>query len=324
MFLKIKKITLLLLFIIPLNIYAYSDYVYAGGDSVGIKINTDGILIVGSYNIDGHNNLTDSKLKTNDLITMINNQKIDNINSMVEIINSCNCDNINITYKRSNKLYNTNLKLYYEDNKVKTGLYVKDSITGVGTLTYIDPNTMLFGVLGHEISDSNGNVYNIKNGYITGSKITGITKSNRGIPGEKNAIIYNEDINGNITEHTNKGLFGKYTSDIKKNKLYKVASIDDIKTGTAKILTVINDNNIEEFNINILSFKETKNKLKNIEFEVIDKKLLNSSNGIVQGMSGSPIIQGEYIIGAVTHVVIDEPHKGYGILITNMLEEGEN
>ena len=98
MFLKIKKITLLLLFIIPLNIYAYSDYVYAGGDSVGIKINTDGILIVGSYNIDGHNNLTDSKLKTNDLITMINNQKIDNINSMVEIINSCNCDNINITY----------------------------------------------------------------------------------------------------------------------------------------------------------------------------------------------------------------------------------
>lgn len=323
MFLKIKKITLLLLLIIPLNIYAYSEYIYAGGDSVGIKINTNGIVIVGSYDINGHNNLSDSKLKNGDLITMINNTKINNIESMIDIINNCNCDNINITYKRNNKLHNTNLKLYYDDNKIKTGLYVKDSISGIGTLTYVDPNTKIFGVLGHEITDNNGNIYEIKSGYITDSKVTGITKSNRGIPGEKNAILYNENVNGTIKKNTNKGLFGTYTDSI-NNKLYKVATIDDIKIGNAKILTVIDDNNIEEFNINIINVKNTKDKLKNIEFEVTDKKLLESTNGIVQGMSGSPIIQNNNIIGAVTHVVVNEPNKGYGILITNMLEEGEN
>ena len=323
MFLKIKKITLLLLLIIPLNIYAYSDYIYAGGDSVGIKINTDGIVIVGSYDINGNNNLIDSKLKSGDLITHINNTKINTIDDMIKIVNDCKCDAISITYKRDNKISNTNLKLYYEDNKVKTGLYVKDSITGIGTLTYIDPNTMLFGVLGHEITDSNGNIYSIKNGVITDSKVTSITKSDRGIPGEKNAILYSESINGNIFKNTNKGLFGKYTSILNNNKLYKVATINDIKVGKAKILTVINDNIIEEFDIKILSVKDTKNKLKNIEFEVIDKKLLDNTNGIVQGMSGSPIIQEEFIIGAVTHVVVNEPHKGYGILIVNMLEEGE-
>ena len=324
MFLKIKKITLLLLLIIPLNIYAYSEYILAGGDSVGIKINTDGIVIVGSYDINGHNNLVDSKLKNGDLIIKINNTKIDTIESMIEIINKCNCDNIDITYKRDNQLYKTNLKLYYDDNKIKTGLYVKDSITGVGTLTYIDPNTMIFGVLGHEITDNNGNILDIKSGTITSSKITGITKSNKGIPGEKNAILYSENINGSIQENTNKGLFGKYVSSINKDKLYKVATIKDIKTGNAKILTVINNDKIEEFDINITSIKETKNKLKNIEFEVTDKRLLEKANGIVQGMSGSPIIQNNFIVGAVTHVVVNDPQKGYGILITNMLEEGEN
>lgn len=324
MFLKIKKITLLLLFIIPLNVYAYSKYVIAGGDSVGIKINTDGVIIVGSYDINGHNNLNDSKLQNGDLILMMNGQRIDSVESMINIINDCNCNEVNITYKRNSKQYNTNLKLYYDENKIKTGLYVKDSITGVGTLTYIDPDTKLFGVLGHEITDNNGNLYEIKSGYITDSKITSITKSDRGIPGEKNAILYSENINGTIDKNTNKGLFGKYTNKLIDNKLYEVATINNIKTGKAKILTVINDNKIEDFDINILSVKDTKNKLKNIEFEVIDKELLNSTNGIVQGMSGSPIIQGEYIIGAVTHVVVNDPHKGYGILITNMLEEGEN
>ena len=324
MFLKIKKIALLFLLIIPLNIYAYSQYIYASGDSVGIKINTDGIIIVGSYDINNHNNMADAKLQNGDVITSINNIKVDTIESMINIINDCNCESINITYKRNDKLHNTDLKLYKEDNKIKTGLYVKDSITGIGTLTYIDPNTRIFGVLGHEITDNNGNMYKIKNGNITDSKVTGITKSDRGMPGEKNAILYSENVNGTILENTNKGLFGKYTNNLINDKLYKVAKLSDIKSGNAKILTVIDNNTVEQFDINILSVKTTKDKLKNIEFEVIDKNLLDKTNGIVQGMSGSPIIQGEYIIGAVTHVVVNDPHKGYGILITNMLEEGEN
>ena len=326
MFFKIiKKITLTLplIFIIPLNIFAYSDYIIAGGDTIGIKLNTD-VMIVGSYEINGHNNLIESGLKNGDLILEINDNRIDNIDSMVNTIKNCNCDNLSITYKRDNKTFTTTLPLFYEEDNVLTGLYVKDSITGVGTLTYIDPNTKLFGVLGHEITDSNGNILISSSGSIFDSKVVSITRSSNGNPGEKNAILYNDNINGNILENSNKGIFGIYTNNITSDKLYKVATIDEIKLGNAKILTVIDNTDIEEFDINISSIKNTKNKLKNIEFEITDKNLIEKTGGIIQGMSGSPIIQEENIIGAVTHVVVDNPKKGYGILIVNMLEEAEN
>ena len=168
------------------------------------------------------------------------------------------------------------------------------------------------------------NILVIKDGIIFDSKITGITRSSEGNPGEKNALLYTNKINGNILENTNKGIFGNYTGDIDSSKLYKVGTIEDIKIGEAKILTVLSDRKIGEYSIKITSVNKTTDKLKNIQFEITDKELLDKTNGIVQGMSGSPIIQGEYIIGAVTHVVINDPHRGYGILITNMLEEGEN
>ena len=326
MFLKmIKKLTLTLplIFIIPLNIFAYSPYIIAGGDTVGIKLNTD-VMIVGSYEINGHNTLIESGLKSGDLIKEINNKKIDTIDSMITTIKNCNCNSIDITYKRDNKTLKTTLPLYYEDDNVLTGLYVKDSITGVGTLTFIDPNTKLFGVLGHEITDGSGNILESKNGSIFDSKVINITRSSNGNPGEKNAILYNENINGTILENTNKGIFGTYTNNLPNNKLYKVATIDDIKLGNAKILTVIDNTNIEEFNINILSVRNTKNKLKNIEFEITDNNLIEKTGGIIQGMSGSPIIQDDKIFGAVTHVIVSKPTTGYGIFITTMLKEGEN
>ena len=316
---------LLALFIIPQTILAYSDKIIIGGDTVGIKLNTNGILIVGSYDINGHNSLVEAGLKSGDLISNINGIKVQTVEEMVDIIENCNCNSLKISYLRDNKENNTTLSLYDDNGILKTGLYVKDSISGVGTLTFIDPETKLFGVLGHEIADSNtGKIINIKDGVIFDSKITGITRSSEGNPGEKNALLYSDKINGEIYENTNKGIFGKYTSDFNSSKLYKVATINDINTGDAKIFTVLDGNNIEEFSIKIMDVKETNDKLKNIQFEITDKDLLDKTNGIVQGMSGSPIIQGDYIIGAVTHVVVNDPHKGYGILITNMLEEAEN
>ena len=126
-----------------------------------------------------------------------------------------------------------------------------------------------------------------------------------------------------IKENTTSGIYGSYNEVLDKSNLKKVASPNEVKIGDASILTVLEDNNIEEFSINILKINKT-GKTKNILFEVTDQELLNKSGGIVQGMSGSTIIQGEYIIGAVTHVVVDNPKKGYGILIVNMLEEAEN
>ena len=329
MFLKILKkhtlTVLLALFIIPQTILAYSDYIIASGQTVGIRLNTDGILVVGSYDINGQNPLNETNLKIGDVITHINSIKVNSVEEMVNVIDECNCDKLDINLKRNNKKINTSINLYNDSGVLKTGLYVKDTVSGVGTLTYIDPETKIFGVLGHEIIDSEtGEIINIKDGYIFESKITSVTRSTRGNPGEKNAILYSDKVNGIIKENTNKGIFGKYTSTFDDTKLFKVANINDITLGDAEILTVVNNNEVEKFQINILSIKETEDKLKNIEFEITDKNLLNITNGIVQGMSGSPIIQGENIIGAVTHVVVDNPHKGYGILITNMLEEGEN
>ena len=327
-FKKFKKLTLALLltiYIIPQSILAYSKEIIASGETVGIRLNTDGILIVGSYEINGHNSLVEAGLKTGDIINQINNKEVNTIEEMVKIISDCNCDSLKIEYERENKTKKTTLNLYEDKGVLKTGLYVKDSVSGVGTLTFIDPESKYFGVLGHEITDATtGELIDIESGTIFDSKITGITRSSEGNPGEKNALLYSDKVEGEVYENTNKGIFGKYTNEIDTSKLYKVANIDDIKIGDATILTVLDGVEVDEFSIKITSVNKTKDKLKNIQFEITDQTLLDKTNGVVQGMSGSPIIQGDYIVGAVTHVIVNNPHKGYGILITNMLEEAEN
>lgn len=315
----------LLIVFIPFNITAYSDYIIASGENIGIKLINDGILIVGTYEVDNKNPAKDAGLKVGDIIDKINDNDVDSIDNMLSIINNARNNSIKVNYKRNNKEKVTTLNVAKIGNTVKTGLYVKDSITGVGTLTYIDPNTKIFGALGHEIMDSTTKkIVNIKSGNIFPSIVTGITKSNDGIPGEKNATFNSAKVDGKIKENTNKGIFGNYISKFDSSKLYKVAKYNDIKTGKATIKTVLDGDEVGEYNINIISVSNTLNKTKNIIFEITDQELINKTNGIVQGMSGSPIIQGNYIVGAVTHVVVEDPLKGYGILITSMLEEGEN
>lgn len=329
-FKKIKNNVILLilsLFIIPTYALAYSDYVIVGGENIGIELNSKGIIIVGTYSVNNNNPAKEAGLQNGDKIIKINSKDVDNIKDMITTIeNSNNKENLSITYLRGSKENTTNIKLVKSEGDIyKTGLYVKDSITGVGTLTYIDPNTKLFGALGHEIIEKNtGQKLEIKDGKIYSSTVTGVTRSSIGSPGEKNARYDSSKIFGNVFENTNKGIFGTYTSNIPNKKLYAVAKDSDISTGKASIFTVVNNDKVEEFTINIIKINNNDAVTKNILFEVTDKNLLDLTGGIVQGMSGSPIIQGNYIIGAVTHVVVDDPTKGYGIFITKMLEEAEN
>ena len=185
---KILLPSLLALFIIPNTILAYSDYIIAGGENIGIELNSKGVIIVGTYDVSGVNPASKAGLQSGDKIIKVNNTDITNIEDMLALIEKANDKkNISITYMRGNKENNTNLKLSKtEDNIYKTGLYVKDSITGVGTLTFIDPNTKLFGALGHEIIEKNtGQRLEIKDGKIYSSSVTGITRSDIGKPGEK-------------------------------------------------------------------------------------------------------------------------------------------
>lgn len=324
---KTKIIIILLTFvIIPTSAFAYSKEIIAGGENIGITLNSKGILIVGTYNINGSSPAEKADIKSGDIITDIEGKKVNTIDEMANAINESNKDEININYKRNNELKKTKLKLYKDENNIyKTGLFVKDSITGIGTLTFIDPNTKKFGALGHEIQEqSTGKILEIKDGKIFDSNVTGIIPSKDGNPGEKKAEYNANEIKGITNENTTQGIFGDYTEELPNKKTYKVADIQDIKEGNAKILTVLKDKEIKEYDIEIIEVNKTSDKNKNFVFEITDKDLLNQTNGIIQGMSGSPIIKDDYIIGAVTHVVVNDPHKGYGIFITNMLEEAEN
>ena len=326
---KLKKsifLLLLFLFIIPINVFAYSDKIIVGGQNIGISLNSKGVLIVGTYEVNGTSPAKEAGLKTGDIIEKINGNKISNIEQMATEINKIKDEKISLTYLRDNKEKETTLNLYKDENNIyKTGLYVKDSVTGIGTLTFIDPNTKIFGALGHEIQEqTTGKIFEIKDGTIFSSEVTDVVPSSDGSPGEKRAEYDKEDITGEVNENTTQGIFGKYTAEITDGKTYNVAEPSEIKKGSAKILTVLNGTEIKEYEINITQINSEKQKNKNFVFKITDKELLNKANGIVQGMSGSPIIQGDNIIGAVTHVVIDNPHKGYGIFITNMLEEAEN
>lgn len=316
---------LLSLFIMPTSILAYSDYIYSGGENIGIELNSKGVMIVGLYKVENDYPGKNANLKVGDIITTVNDRAVNNITEMVDAINTSNTD-AKITYKRNNEVFNTKLKLSKDASGVcKTGLYVKDSITGIGTLSFIDPNTKLFGALGHEIQEkTTGKILEIKDGKIFASDVTGIERSENGVPGEKNARFYSGKVNGTIYENTTQGIFGNYTSPLPNKKLYKVAQPSEIKKGPAKIQTVLSGSDIKEYNIEITKINNNMSqKTKNILFNITDQQLLEKTGGIVQGMSGSPIIQNDKIIAVVTHVVVNDPTKGYGIFITNMLEEAE-
>lgn len=325
---KIKNKLLLfwafLLLMLPINIFAYSDKIIPGGENVGIEVNSSGILVVGFYKVNDEFIAKDSGFIIGDRIIKINNQNVDTIDDMVKVVNNSNAK-LSFTVERDNKKRTIKMNDgIYVDGTYKTGLYVKDKIVGIGTLTYIDPNTKVFGALGHEIIEkSTTQKFEIKNGTIFKSDVTGIVQSEDGRAGEKNANYDKSTTYGEISENATSGIFGNYINELNSNLAIEVGKKEEIKKGLATIRTVIDDNKVKEYDINIININNDST-TKNILFEIVDDELLSKTGGVVQGMSGSPIIQNNKIIGAVTHVIVNEPKKGYGIFITTMLEEGEN
>lgn len=322
-----KKILLTFFIILfcPLNILAYSKNVIPGGESIGIKIESDGLIVVGFYKVNGEYIASDN-IRIGDNITHINNKRVYSINELTNVIDESNTSEIDIKLIRNNKEVSTKLRLVEENNLLKTGLYVKDNVVGLGTLTYIDPVTKIWGALGHEIllSETNSRI-EVKDGNILMSKVTSINKSRNGHVGSKNAnISFNKKI-GTINKNTVNGIYGTYTSSLPKKDLIMVADFDEIKKTEAYIYTVTSNNAIKKYKIKILDkYPNKKNTTKAISFEIVDKDLINKTGGIVQGMSGSPIIQNDKLIGAVTNVLVDNVTLGYGILISTMLETGES
>ena len=317
-----KTILLLFILLIPINIFAYSIDIIPGGKTIGIEVKNDGVIVIGFYKID--NKFNKNNLKTGDIIIKVDNTPVNTVDELVLAIEETVIDNkVNFTIKRKNKVFSTVFNLILVNETYKTGIYVKDSITGIGTLSYIDPVTKIYGALGHEITESNtGNLIEVKTGSIFKNKIIRIDRSGVGTAGTKNAKFYSNTIFGTVTKNTNKGIYGIYTANISDLGTLEVGTPDTLKIGKASIYTVLSNEDIKSYDIYINMIDKTRD-IKNIYFNITSEELIATAGGIIQGMSGSPIIQNNKIYGAVTHVILDNPTSGYGIFITTMLEEGE-
>lgn len=308
-------------------------YLYPCGMSVGINIKTDGILVLGTGIIGGKDGLNYEPslniLKSGDYIVAVDNKNVENKKKLIEMIENCNGNDIQLDVIRNKERIKLIVKpILASDGLYKIGAWIRDDTQGIGTLTYVDEENE-FGALGHGITDvDTGLLMNVKEGGLYKADIVQINKGEKGSPGEVVGVIRKgeKDYYGYIDKNTKQGIFGKIDNaffDTEEMKKYPMGLKQDIKVGKATILCQVSDQ-IEEYEIEIEKIElNTENYSKGMVIHITDKKLLSLTNGIVQGMSGSPIIQNGKIIGAVTHVFVQDSTRGYGIFVENMIKFSE-
>lgn len=306
--------------------------VYPGGQSIGIKLRSEGVIVVGFNEVNGSYPARKNGIRKGDSILAINGTRVNDINQAADLIHKEGSTGqpIQFIVKREGHEIVKNVipKYCSHTNSYRIGLYIRDTATGVGTLTFYDPKTNIYGALGHVIVDVDTNKpIDISEGQLVKASIINIREGKRGHPGEKTGVfIEGKDIVGCIEKNTEFGIFGSLDTIRNQNenndKPIPVALNSQVQTGPAEILTVINGDKIEKFDIEIERIVNTNTPSnKGFIIKIVDEKLLSVTGGIIQGMSGSPVIQNNKLIGAVTHVFINEPTKGYGIFIEWMLLE---
>ncbi len=308
--------------------------VITGGHSIGVLLQTDGVTVVGiSAVIDNQGRSRypagEAGIKVGDFIVSINDQGIHTNEDIATIINESGkmVNKCKIKYIRNNKTNEIEITPLYcnDSNSYRIGLYVRDNTAGVGTLTFYDPETNIYGALGHSVSDLEHGVKSEDKGVIVRASIQSIKAGIKGTPGEKIGVFVNDDWQGTIETNGSFGIFGSIDQKIENELLpeqLEVATISQVKTGAAKMYTVIEGESIECFDINIVKVMPNyKSTGKGMIIEVVDKDLLTETGGIIQGMSGSPIIQNGKLVGAISHVFVNDPTRGYACFGEWMIEE---
>ncbi len=297
------------------------------GTPFGVKLFINGPIVISTAEVKTETGLfspaRDSGIKKSDIILEINGQKVKTNEELAQLVESSDGNIINISALRGNLPLNFTVRPVkcLDDKTYKIGMWVRDSSGGIGTLTFYDPKNNTFSGLGHGICDiDTGDLLTLEHGDIMDASIDEIVPGSVGIPGELRGSFIGTDPIGNLSANTLTGVYGKlYQLPIAENPI-KVAMKQQVKTGLAKILTTIEGKTPKYYDINIESVNYNENHpTKNILISIIDPELLEKSGGIVQGMSGSPIIQNGMLIGAVTHVFINEPKRGYAIFSETML-----
>lgn len=302
--------------------------VSVSGESFGIKLYTDGVIIVGIRDVETDkgkcNPAKEAGLEKGDIIIEINGKKVYSADSVTDILNDNNGKDYKITVKRNGNYKEFLLKPAYSSSQgcYKVGLWVRDSTAGVGTITYYDKSNNTVSALGHPITDVDTNeIIPILDGEAVRATVTKIYKSKAGEAGSL-CCEFTNDIIGTLKKNCQSGIYGKYTCTLKNTYEYEVASPNEIVRGPVQILCTIDSGKAKFYNAQIsrISYRENK-KGKNMVVKITDERLLEKTGGIVQGMSGSPIIQNGKLVGALTHVIVDSPEKGYAIFAQDMVDE---
>lgn len=301
-----------------------------GGEAIGITLESDGILVLGTGGVTGKDmNIyypAQNILREGDIIVEVDGEKLNNKEGLESAVKECSGD-LNLKIRRKETLLDvaiTPIKSV-DDGSNKIGVWVRDSTQGIGTLTFVDPQNRKFGALGHGVYDvDTGGLMSIKSGNIVESKITGVKRSEKGIPGEMTGVLNKSVVYGNISKNTEDGIYGIMNRDAINNfgnNVVSIANFNDVKKGKATILCTLDNGEKTEYEIEIEAInKNHVDADKGLVIRITDKRLKNRTGGIIQGMSGSPILQDGKLIGAVTHVLVNDPTKGYGIFIENMLD----
>lgn len=305
------------------------DEVIVGGQTIGIRIYADSLIVVavGRVNEEGKSPAQMAGIKEGDVIVSLNGEKVGGAEEFSEKIATCDTT-VTLGIEDGDKIREVTVipEASKVDDKKRIGLWVRDSTAGVGTLTYIDEKSMTYGALGHGVSDADTGVrFSVKQGSVEECSVAEIKKGEKGVPGElKGAFLKDARVIGDITKNQKEGVFGRLL-EVTGGERMPLGHKSEIKKGTAYIRTSLDGKGVGEYEIEIMKVsKSGKNPSKGLVIQVTDEELIEKTGGIVQGMSGSPILQDGKLIGAVTHVLVNDPTKGYGIFIENMIGASES
>lgn len=306
-----------------------------GGESVGLKLRTKGVLIIGFHSFTSKSGAASpaqkAGLQVGDVITKLNQKNVSDLSQVKEVVNNAgkHGEPITLSLERHHSLIKKSVmpKEDLANHTYQLGIFIRNQASGIGTLTFYDPISGNYGALGHVISSQESQApISVRDGQLLKSSVTAIERGSEGKPGEKIASFASERHPiGNILKNTPFGVFGKLNKGLSNgimDKALPIALADQVKEGPAKILTVLDGQKVESFDIQVLSsIPQPYPATKGLVIKITDPRLLRATGGIVQGMSGSPIIQDGKIIGAVTHVFVNDPTSGYGVHIEWMLQE---
>jgi len=325
-------LALIISFVLPVSAVSVKagDKLIVGGIPFGVKFMSEGIVVVGFSEIETAEGAKipayDAGIRINDIITHVNGQ---NVTSSLELLTMVeeSGETVELTLMREGKREVVRFKpLYGDDGKRKTGMWIRDTTAGIGTVTYIDPETCEFGGLGHGICDTQtGEILKMDRGTVVDVQISGITRGKSGSPGELKGY-FSSNKSGVLLENTPCGVYGvfsKLPDCLCDRNPVDIAGRQEVKDGDAVIRCTLGDGEPCEYCIRIENINYDSRDNRSFTVVVTDDALIEKTGGIVQGMSGSPILQNGKLVGAITHVLINDPEKGYGIFIENMLDAAE-